>query len=65
MLEEAILVAGIRHESRSPVLLVPSRSRVKGEVSLSGIPISHKLAGREDLPMQLKSEITKGKFLWE
>jgi hypothetical protein len=34
---------------------------VKREVSLSGIPISQKLAGKEDLPSQLKSEIIMDK----
>jgi hypothetical protein len=32
------------------------RSRVKGEVSLSDIPISHKLVRREDLPTQLNQK---------
>jgi hypothetical protein len=53
---------GVRAESRD---VSPIKSRVKREVSLSGIPISHKLAGKEDLPAQLKSEKTTGKFLRE
>jgi hypothetical protein len=65
ILDDAILVAGTGRESRSPVMLVLSRIREKREVSLSGIPISQKLAGREDLPSQLKSEIIMDKILWE
>jgi hypothetical protein len=52
----------VRAESRD---VSPIKSRVKREVSLSGIPISQKLAGKEDLPAQLKSEKTTGKFLRE
>jgi hypothetical protein len=38
----------------------PIRSKVKREVSLSGLPLSPKLAEKEDLPTQLKPEINMG-----
>jgi hypothetical protein len=53
ILDEAIMVAGTGRESQSPVLLVLAEAEQRGEVSLSGIPISHKLVGKEDLPPQL------------
>jgi hypothetical protein len=49
ILDEAISVAGTGRDSQSP----------------SGIPLSQKLAGEEDLPSQLKSEIIMDKFLRE
>jgi hypothetical protein len=64
ILDEAILVAGTGRESRSPVMLVLSRSEKRRKL-VSGIPLSQKLAGKEDLPSQLKSEIIMDKFLRE
>jgi hypothetical protein len=58
MLEEAILMAGTRRESWSPVMIILSKVREKREVSLSGIPLSPMLAEIEDLPRRLKSEIS-------
>jgi hypothetical protein len=51
MLDDAILMAGTKRESRSPIKI-----RVKREVSLAGILLSQKLAGKEDLAAQLKLE---------
>jgi hypothetical protein len=53
ILDEAIMVAGTGHESRSPMLLVLAEAEQRGEVNLSGIPISHKLVGKEDLLPQI------------
>jgi hypothetical protein len=57
MLEEAILMAGTRRESRSPVMINPIKAGEEREVSLSGIQLSPVLAEIEDLPRQLKPEI--------
>jgi hypothetical protein len=53
LLEEAMLTAGTRRESRSPVLIIPTKAGEKREVSLSGIQLSPMLAGTKDLPRQL------------
>jgi hypothetical protein len=38
----------------------PIKIRVKREVNLAGIPLSSKLAEKEDLPVQLKPETNMG-----
>jgi hypothetical protein len=53
ILDEAINLAGIGHESRSPVVLVLVEADKGGKVSLSGKQVSHKLAGKSDLRAQL------------
>jgi hypothetical protein len=57
ILDEAILVAGTERDSRSPVLINPIKVREKREVSLFDIPLSPRLAEKEDLPTLVKSEI--------
>jgi hypothetical protein len=49
ILEEAIDLAGIGRESRSPVVLVLEEADKGGKVSLSRKQISQKLAGMLDL----------------
>jgi hypothetical protein len=66
ILEEAIEMAGTRHESQSPVLLDPSRSRIKGGMLVYLANRSHnKLAGKLDLPSLLKSKVIWAIFLSE
>jgi hypothetical protein len=56
ILEDAILMADTKRESRSPVVLVLSRGKAEGEVSFAGILISQRLARTEDLQLQLNRE---------
>jgi hypothetical protein len=56
ILEETIEMARIGRESRSPILLILAEAGKRGKVSLSGKQISHKLAGKLDLPSQLNQK---------
>jgi hypothetical protein len=65
MLDDAILMAGTRRDSRSPVMLFLSRPEKRGRLVSPAYRPHRMLAEIKDLPSQLKQETNKGEAFKE